>query len=91
MVESSPKVEKTLCKKEKLLILSNFSSSHSVFKRLSLQTRKNKGLFEKELIIPFKSMFFENHCSLVFPTMSANLLQQILKFESHLFVVCKCF
>ena len=23
--------------------------------------------------------------------MSANLLQQILKFESHLFVVCKCF
>ena len=31
--------------KEKLLVTSNFSFSHSVFKRLVLQTRKNKGLF----------------------------------------------
>ena len=35
--------------KEKLLITSNFSFSHSVFKRLVLQTRKNQGLFGKGL------------------------------------------
>ena len=34
-------------KKEKLLVTSNFSFSHSVFKRLALQTRKNQGLFGK--------------------------------------------
>ena len=33
--------------KEKLLVMSNFSFSHSVFKRLVLQTHKNKGLFGK--------------------------------------------
>ena len=32
-----------------LLLRANFSSSHSVFKRLALQTRKNKGLFGKGL------------------------------------------
>ena len=31
---------KTLWEKEKLLVMSNFSFSHSVFKRLVLQTRK---------------------------------------------------
>ena len=31
----------TLWEKEKLLVTSNFSFSHSVFKRLALQTRKN--------------------------------------------------
>ena len=31
--------------------MSNFSFSHSVFKRLVLQTCKNKGLFGKELTI----------------------------------------
>ena len=36
--------------KVKLLITSNFSFSHSVFKRLVLQTRKNQGLFWKGLI-----------------------------------------
>ena len=35
--------------KEKLLITSNFSFSHSVFKRLVRQTRKNQGFFGKEL------------------------------------------
>ena len=34
-------------KEEKLLVTSNFSFSHSVFKRLVLQTRKNRGLFGK--------------------------------------------
>ena len=40
---------KTLREKEKLLVTSNFSFSHSVFKRLVLQTRKNQGLFGKGL------------------------------------------
>ena len=35
--------------KEKLLFKSNFSFSHSVFKRLVLQTLKNQGLFGKGL------------------------------------------
>ena len=40
MAESSP---------NKKLATSNFSFSHSVFKRLLLQTRKNQGLFGKGL------------------------------------------
>ena len=35
--------------KEKLLITSNFSFSYGVFKRLVMQTRKNRGLFGKGL------------------------------------------
>ena len=49
MAESSQKGEKTQWEKEKLLIASNFSFSHSVFKRPVLQTRKNQGLFGKGL------------------------------------------
>ena len=45
MAESYPKGLKTLWEKEKLLVTSNFSFSHSVLKRLVLQTRKNQGLF----------------------------------------------
>ena len=37
-------VENTVGKGE-LLVMSNFSFSNNVFKRLVLQTRKNKGLF----------------------------------------------
>ena len=37
--------------KEKLLVMRNFSFSHSVFKKLSLQPRKNQGLFGKGLNI----------------------------------------
>ena len=40
---------KTLGEKEKVLVTSNFSFCHSVFKRLVLQTRKNQGLFGKGL------------------------------------------
>ena len=47
MGKSSPKGLKTLWEKEKLLVMSNFSFSHSVFKRLLLQRRKNQGLFGK--------------------------------------------
>ena len=38
------------CEKEKLLVTSNFSFSHSVFKRLVPQTRENQGLFGKGLM-----------------------------------------
>ena len=49
MEASSSNGLKTLWEKEKLLVTSNFSFSHSVFKRLVLQTRKNQGLFGKGL------------------------------------------
>ena len=46
--------------KEKLLVTSNFSFSHSVFKRLGLETHMNKGLFGKGLkvnLLPSDSIF----------------------------------
>ena len=49
MAESSPYEYKTMWEKEKLLVTSNFSFPHGVFKRLVLQTRKNQGLFGKGL------------------------------------------
>ena len=49
MAESSPKWQKTLWEKEKLLVTSNFSFYRSVFKRRVLQTLKNQGLFGKGL------------------------------------------
>ena len=49
MAECSLNGLKTLCEKEKLLVTSNFSFSHIVFKRLVLQTRENQGLFGKVL------------------------------------------
>ena len=55
MLETSTKVKKTLCKKEKLLVTkfvvtTNFSFSYCVFKRLVLQThKKNNGLYGKGL------------------------------------------
>ena len=52
MAEGSPKeYKKALWEKEKFLITSSFSFSHSVFKRLVLQTRKHKGLFGKGQIL----------------------------------------
>jgi chaperonin GroEL (HSP60 family) len=39
--------QKSLCTKEKLLVNRNFFFSHSVFKRLALQIRKNQVLFRK--------------------------------------------
>ena len=52
MTESYPNGYKTLWEKEKLLVTSNFSFSHSVFKRLVLQTRENQGLLGNGLRIP---------------------------------------
>ena len=54
IAESSPNGYKTLWEKEKLLVTSNFSFSHSVFTRLVLQTRKNQGLFGKEFMCCLK-------------------------------------
>ena len=51
MVETSPNGQKTQWEKEKLLLISNFSFSHSVFKSLLLQTGKNQGFFGKGLNI----------------------------------------
>ena len=52
MAESPPKGYKKHCgKKEKLLVMSNFSFSNSVFKRLALHTRKNQGLFGEGLSV----------------------------------------
>ena len=51
MAECSVNGSKTLCEKEKLLVTSNFSFSHSVFKRFVLQTRENQGLFGKGLTV----------------------------------------
>ena len=45
-------IEKLLRVKEKLLFMSNFSLTHGVFKRLAMQTGKNKELFVKGLISP---------------------------------------
>ena len=53
-MESSLKGQKTLWEKEKLLVMSNFSFSHHVFKGLVLQTHKNQGLFGKGLIVTFQ-------------------------------------
>ena len=51
MTEISPGRKKTLWGNETLLVTSNVSFSHSVFKGLVLQTRKNQGLFGKEISI----------------------------------------
>ena len=49
MAYGFPNGVKTLWEKEKLLVTSNFSFSHSVFKRLVLQICTNQGLFGKGL------------------------------------------
>ena len=51
MAESFPNVYKTLWEKEKSFIMSNFSFSHSVFKRLVLQTCHGKGLKVPQMMI----------------------------------------
>ena len=42
--------KKTLWEKEKLLVTSNFSFSHSVLKKLALQTGKKQGLLRERVI-----------------------------------------
>ena len=57
MAECFPNGQNTLWEKEKLLVTSNFSFSHSVFKRHVLQTCENKGLFAKGLRNPGKNQW----------------------------------
>ena len=45
--------------------MSNFSFSHSVFKRLVLQTRKNQGLFGKELNIAMLTKIYKSKINLL--------------------------
>ena len=51
MAESFPNIYKTLWEKEKSFIMSNFSFSNSVFKRLVLQTCHWKGLKVPHMMI----------------------------------------
>ena len=51
---SSPSGYKTRWEKEKLLFMSKFSFSHIVFKRLEMQTHKNRGFFGKGLKLGFR-------------------------------------
>ena len=61
----SPNALKTRWEKEKLLVTSNFSFSHRVFKRLVMQTRKNQGLFGKGLTAYVSTHIILNfHCVL---------------------------
>ena len=50
MAESYPNGKKTLQEKEKLLVMSNFSISHSVFKKLVSQRRQIKGVIVWEWV-----------------------------------------
>ena len=61
MAESSPNVWEPLWEKEKLLIMSNFSFSHSAFKRLVLQTHKSQGLFGQGLRLALCSKGLMHH------------------------------
>ena len=61
MTESSLHRQKTWWEKEKLLVMSNFSFSHGVFKRLVLQTRKTPGLCGKvEILFGMGRKYSEN-------------------------------
>ena len=73
MEGSYPNGEKTLWEKGKLLVMSNFSFSHSVFKRLISQGRQKVSLCGNGLngvkagyltIYFFYIYFFQNHPSL---------------------------
>ena len=82
MSESSSNSWKTLWEKEKLHVTSNFSFSHSFFKSLVLQTRKNKGLFGKGL-----NIFFYNKPSVLHHKKTVVVchlsLQQLVSFQRH--------
>ena len=86
MVECSPNGQKTLGEKEKLLVMSNFSFSHSVFKRHVLHTHKNQGLFGKGLTLyqttKFTSILTLGNIQVLlpFPTMLSNTSSQKNRF-----------
>ena len=84
---------KTLWGKEKLLVTSNFSFSHSVFKRLLLQTRKNQGLFGKRLILCTFSRILINEklsCNTCLTTKADYYrLQRVLKQVQLIRCICR--
>ena len=59
MAESYPNRKKTLCEKEKLLVTSNFSFSHSVFKRLVSQGHQEVSLHGNGLNVTNNKVRFE--------------------------------
>ena len=79
--ESSPTGQKTLWKKEKLLVMSNFSFSLSVFKRLLLQLSENQGLLGKGLSTCNK-LFLKRKQSVYF-LFSTQSLQKLSSVVSH--------
>ena len=60
MAESYLNEQKTLWEKEQLLVTSNFSFSHSVFKKIELQTHKNEGLFRKGFMLSLDTLAKSN-------------------------------
>ena len=78
------KGRKTLWEKEKLLVTSDFSFYHSVFKRLVLQTRKNQGLFGKGLKM-FQSVL------LIFVHVFSLLCFPCALFGTVYFIVSHCY
>ena len=62
MAENSLNGWKKPCEKEKLLVTIHFSFSHSVLKRLVLQTLKKQGLFGKGL----NKTHFHHHTAVFF-------------------------
>ena len=85
MAENFTKRLKTLWEKQKLLIMSNFLFSLSVFKRLVLQTRKNQGLFGKGLSKKVKGPR-SNHIKSTCTSKNKHYTSDIIAF-----VICKCF
>ena len=51
------RIENTVGKEDITRKMSNFSFSHSIFKRLILQTRKNQGLFGKGINVNNLSLY----------------------------------
>ena len=91
MAESYPNGLKTLREKEKLLVMSNFSFSHSGFKRHVLQIRKNQGLFGKGIVQSHNNFMYHilqelNLYSLpVFSTFPQNVFYLINPFPNDKF------
>ena len=97
MEESSLNRLKTLWEKEKMLDTTNFSFSHSVFKRLVQQTRKNRSVSGKRLNKVYFSLSLQLWCLVLYSKSRRciNPLENIVEraeiahFEQfHLFPQC---
>ena len=84
MEENSSNVSKTLWEKEKSPITSDFSFPHNFFKRLVLQTHKNKGLFGKGLTSSLLSLTLvgKNHYDSLPQTFSVGTSAWLCSFFS---------